>query len=244
MMQAFRNSAKVAGAIFALLMLIFMATSVDWGSLTPSTSAGKINGRTVDVRSYQQFVQQTIDNRQRESPASLTLEDRNQIEDQVWEQLIQNSVLDAEYRRRGITVTEDEIVDALRTSPPPEFRNVPEFQTDSQFDMGKYQRWLTSSVGAQYLPALEAQYREQIERSKLLRVVTADIYLSDAALWEQYRDEHEQVKIALTAVIGRNAVPDSQVAVTDADVAAITRRTRTTSSAPRRPTSASWPCLA
>jgi peptidyl-prolyl cis-trans isomerase D len=220
MMQAFRNSAKVAGAIFALLMLIFMATSVDWGSLTRSTSAGKINGRTVDVRSYQQFVQQTIDNRQRESPASLTLEDRNQIEDQVWEQLIQNSVLDAEYRRRGITVTEDEIVDALRTSPPPEFRNVPEFQTDSQFDMGKYQRWLTSSVGAQYLPALEAQYREQIERSKLLRVVTADIYLSDAALWEQYRDEHEQVKIALTAVIGRNAVPDSQVAVSDADVAA------------------------
>ncbi len=220
MMQAFRNSAKVAGAIFALLMLIFMATSVDWGSLTRSTSAGKINGRTVDVRSYQQFVQQTIDNRQRESPASLTLEDRNQIEDQVWEQLIQNSVLDAEYRRRGITVTEDEIVDALRTSPPPEFRNVPEFQTDSQFDMAKYQRWLTSSVGAQYLPALEAQYREQIERSKLLRVVTADIYLSDAALWEQYRDEHEQVKIALTAVIGRNAVPDSQVAVTDADVAA------------------------
>ena len=220
MMQAFRNSAKVAGAIFALLMLIFMATSVDWGSLTRSTSAGKINGRTVDVRSYQQFVQQTIDNRQRESPASLTLEDRNQIEDQVWEQLIQNSVLDAEYRRRGITVTEDEIVDALRTSPPPEFRNVPEFQTDSQFDMAKYQRWLTSSVGAQYLPALEAQYREQIERSKLLRVVTADIYLSDAALWEQYRDEHEQVKIALTAIIGRNAVPDSQVAVTDADVAA------------------------
>ncbi|HKU63311.1 MAG TPA: peptidylprolyl isomerase [Gemmatimonadales bacterium] len=220
MMQAFRNSAKVAGAIFALLMLIFMATSVDWGSLTRSTSAGKINGRTVDARSYQQFVQQSIDNRQRESPASLTLEDRNQIEDQVWEQLIQNSVLDAEYRRRGITVTEDEIVDALRNSPPPEFRNVPEFQTDSQFDMAKYQRWLTSSVGAQYLPALEAQYREQIERSKLLRVVTADIYLSDAALWEQYKDEHEQVKIALTAIIGRNAVPDSQVTITDADLAA------------------------
>ncbi|HSJ75620.1 MAG TPA: SurA N-terminal domain-containing protein, partial [Gemmatimonadales bacterium] len=220
MMQAFRNSAKVAGAIFALLMLIFMATSVDWGSLTRSTSVGKINGETVDARSYQQFVQQSIDNRQKESPAALTLEDRNQIEDQVWEQLIQNSVLQAEYRRRGITVTEDEIVDALRASPPPEFRNVPEFQTDSQFDMGKYQRWLTSSVGAQYLPVLEAQYREQIERSKLLRVVTADIYLSDPALWEQYRDEQEKVKIGLTAIIPRNAVPDSQIKLTDADVAA------------------------
>ena len=223
MMQAFRNSAKVAGAIFALLMLIFVATSVDWSGLTSSTSVGKINGRAVDARSYQSFVQQTIDSRQRESPGALTLEDRNQIEDQVWEQLIQNSVLDAEYRRRGITVAPDEIVEALRTSPPPEFRNVPEFQTDSQFDIAKYQRWLTSSVGAQYLPTLEAQYREQIERSKLLRVVTADIYLSDAALWEQYRDEHEQVRIALTAIIPRNAVPDSLVKVTDADVTAYYR---------------------
>src|SRR3954452_13423682 len=209
MMQAFRNSAKVAGAIFALLMLIFMATSVDWGSLTRSTSAGKINGRAVDARSYEEFVRQTIDNRQRESPASLTLEDRNQIEDEVWEQLIQNSVLDAEYRRRGITVTEDEIVDALQNSPPPEFRNVPEFQTDSQFDMGKYQRWLTSSVGAQYLPSLEAQYRDELLRNKLFRLVTSDIYLSDPALWQRYRDEHEMVKVSLTAIVPRNAVPDS-----------------------------------
>jgi peptidyl-prolyl cis-trans isomerase D len=138
-------------------------------------------------------VQQNIDARQRQSPGPLGLEDAQQVRDEVWEQFVQNTVLSAEYRRRGITVTEDEIAEAIRNSPPPEFREVPEFQTDSQFDMGKYQRWLTSSVAQQYLPALEAQYREQIQRSKLLRVVTADVYLSDAALWERYRDEHEMV---------------------------------------------------
>ena len=163
-------------------------------------------------------MQQTIDNRQRDMPASLTLEERTQIEDQVWEQMIESRMLEAEYKRRGITVTADEIVQAIRNSPPPEFQNIPEFQTDSQFDIEKYQRWLTSSVGAQYLPALEAQYRDQIRRSKLLRVVTADIYLSDAALWEQYRDENEKVKIALTAIIPRNAVPDSAVKLTDQEI--------------------------
>ena len=156
-------------------------------------------------------------------PASLTLEERNQIEDQVWEQLIESQMLESEYERRGITVTTDEIVQAMRNSPPAEFRNIPEFQTDSQFDIAKYQRWLASSVGAQYLPALEAQYRDQIRRSKLLRVVAADIYLSDAALWEQYRDENEQVKIALTAIIPRNIIPDSAVKLTDAEVTAYYR---------------------
>ena len=223
MMQAFRNSAKVAGAIFALLMLVFVLTSVDWSGLTMSSTVGKINGESVDARTFQGFVQQSIDNRQKDLPTSLTLEERNQIEDQVWEQLIENRVLETEYERRGITVSTDEIVQAVRNSPPADFRDVPEFQTDSQFDINKYQRWLTSSVGAQYLPALEAQYRDQLRRSKLLRVVAADIYLSDAALWEQYRDEHEQVKIALTAIIPRNAIPDSAVTLTDEEVTAYYR---------------------
>jgi peptidyl-prolyl cis-trans isomerase D len=214
MMQAFRNSAKIAGAVFAILMLVFVLTSVDWSGLTTTSQVGKINGRSIDARTYQGFVQQTIDNRQREMPASLTLEERNQIEDQVWEQLIENQMLESEYKRRGITVTAEEIVQAMRNSPPAEFRSIPEFQTDSQFDIAKYQRWLTSSVGAGYLPALESQYRDQLRRSKLLRVVAADIYLSDAALWEQYRDEHEKVKIALTAIIPRNIIPDSAVKLT------------------------------
>src|SRR5919106_1062686 len=156
-------------------------------------------------------------------PASLTLEERNHIENQVWEQLIESQMLEDEYERRGITVTADEIVQAMRTTPPAEFQNIPEFQTDSQFDIAKYQRWLTSSVGAQYLPALESQYRDQLRRSKLLRVVAADIYLSDAALWEQYRDEHEQVKIGLTAIVPRNVIPDSAVKLTDQEVTAYFR---------------------
>ncbi len=222
-MQAFRNSAKVAGAIFALLMLVFVLTSVDWQGLGTSTSVGEINGQSVDARTYQTAVQRSIDNRQRESPAALGLEQRTQIEDEVWEQFVDGGVLESEYARRDIGVTEDEVIQAIRNSPPPDFREVPEFQTDSQFDLDKYHRWLTSSVATEYLPMLEAQYRDQIQRAKLLRVVTADVYLSDAALWEQYRDEHEMVKVALTAIIPRNAVADSTVKLTGGEVEAYYR---------------------
>lgn len=222
MMQAFRNAAKplmvvVALTFFAWLVIDLSGITGNTGLLT-RTSVGKVNGQSIDARVYQTAVQENIDARQRQSPGALGLEDLQQVRDQVWEQFVQNSVLDAEYRRRGITVSEDEIVEALRTSPPPEFQKVPEFQTDSQFDLGKYQRWLTSSVAQQYLPALEAQYREQIQRSKLLRVVTSDVYLSDAALWEQWRDEHEMVKIDLTAIIARNAIPDSAVTLSDTEI--------------------------
>lgn len=224
MMQAFRNAAKpimvvVAITFFAWLVLDLSGITGGTGLLT-NTSVGKVNGQSIDARTYQTIVQQSIDARQQQTPGSLGLEDYQQVRDQVWDQIIQSRVLEAEYRRRGIRVTEDEIVQAIRNSPLAEFQNVPEFQTDSQFDLGKYQRWLTSSVAQQYLPSLEAQYRGELQRAKLLRVVTADVYLSDAALWEQYRDENETVKVALTAIIPRNAVADSAVKLSDAEVAA------------------------
>jgi peptidyl-prolyl cis-trans isomerase D len=224
MMQAFRNAAKplmvvVAITFFAWLVLDLSGITGGTGLLT-QTSVGKVNGQSIDARTYQNIVQQAIDSRQRQSSSSMGLEDYQQVRDEVWDQLVQSNVLNAEYHRRGIDVSDDEIVQAMRTSPLPEFRNVPEFQTDSQFDLGKYQRWLTSSVAQQYLPSLEAQYRDELLRTKLFRLVTSDIYLSDAALWQRYRDEHEMVKVSLTAIVPRNAVPDSSIQVSDAEVAA------------------------
>ena len=224
MMQAFRNAAKplmvvVAITFFAWLVLDLSGITGGTGLLT-QTSVGKVNGQSIDARTYQNIVQQAIDSRQRQSSSSMGLEDYQQVRDEVWDQLVQSNVLNAEYHRRGIDVSDDEIVQAMRTSPLPEFRNVPEFQTDSQFDLGKYQRWLTSSVAQQYLPSLQAQYRDELLRTKLFRLVTSDIYLSDAALWQRYRDEHEMVKVSLTAIVPRNAVADSSIHVSDAEVAA------------------------
>ncbi|HJR15504.1 MAG TPA: SurA N-terminal domain-containing protein [Gemmatimonadales bacterium] len=224
MMQAFRNAAKpimVVVAITFFAWLVFDLSGITGGTgLLTNTSVGKVNGQSIDARTYQTIVQQSIDARQQQTAGNLGLEDYEQVRDQVWEQIVQNRVLETEYRRRGITVTEDEIVQAIRNSPLAEFQNVPEFQTDSQFDLAKYQRWLTSSVAQQYLPSLEAQYREELQRAKLLRVVTADVYLSEAALWEQYRDENETVKIGLTAIVPGTVVADSAVKVSSAEVEA------------------------
>jgi peptidyl-prolyl cis-trans isomerase D len=175
MMQAFRNAAKpimvvVAITFFAWLVLDLSGITGGTGLLT-NTSVGKVNGQSIDARTYQTIVQQSINARQQQTPGNLGLEDYEQVRNQVWDQIVQSRVLEAEYRRRGITVSEDEVVQAIRNSPLAEFQNVPEFQTDSQFDLAKYQRWLTSSIAQQYLPSLEAQYREELQRAKLLRVV-------------------------------------------------------------------------
>jgi peptidyl-prolyl cis-trans isomerase D len=221
MMQVFRSIAgKVAAAVFAVLMLIFLWTSVDWSQIRGGsrTNIGEINGVGIPLRSYQQIVQNQLEVRQRQVGHSLTSEEVEEVRNSVWDDLIQQQTLEQEYRARGIDVTPDEIATAIAENPLPELEQRPEFQTDGKFDLAKYQRWLRSSAAIQYVPLLEAQYADQIRQAKLLRVVTGDVYLSDAALWESWRDANEKVTVELAAIVPRNAVPDSAVQVTDAEL--------------------------
>jgi peptidyl-prolyl cis-trans isomerase D len=211
---------RIAGAVFAVLMLIFVLTMAPWDKISTGTSVGKVNGRPIDARVYQREVQQVTEARQRQASQSLGLDDFESIRNDVWDQFVTNELLESEYQRRGIHVTDDEIVDAIRNSPLPDFFRLPEFQTDGKFDLGKYQKWLGSSVAQQFLPSMEAQYRAELERAKLFRTVTADVFLSDAALWERYRDEHEAVKVDLAAIVPATAVPDSAVHVSQAELEA------------------------
>lgn len=218
MMDAFRGSKKLIGVVFAVLMLVFVLTGIDFSAFSGANTVGSINGESVDIRAFEAAVQQQVEAYQRQSPGTLSMEELDQIRDQVWEQFVQESVLEREYERRDIEATSDEVVDALRSSPPAELMQSQEFQTDGKFDFSKYQAWLTSSTAQPYLPLLEAQARDQIRRTKLFRTVTGDIFLSDAALWQAYRDQYETVRIGLTPIIGRNIVSDSAVSVTPAEV--------------------------
>lgn len=227
MMQAFRNSTKVVAVFFAVILLVWLLGSVSGLSDTIGVSGGravgKINGDAITTKAYEARVRQVTEQQQRSTPAALTLEDEQQIRDQVWEEFLATNLLEAQYRKHGLTVTKDEVADAVRNNPPTELQQAPEFQTDGKFDMAKYQRWLTSSAATPYVDAIGEQYRDILLRNKLLRIVTADVVLSDAALWERYRDEHEQVKIALTAIVPRNVIPDSAVTITPEEVNAYYR---------------------
>ena len=222
MMQFFRSIAKplilVTAIAFFTWLVVDLSGLSGGGGLLTRTSVGKVNGKAVDIRAFQASVQQAIDARQRQSGAPLSLEEVAQVRDQVWEQAIQGIIFRAEYERYGLRTTPAEIAEAIRVSPPREIIEDPTFQTDGKFDITKYQRWLTSSMGQQAVPYLEDRYREELLRGKLLRRVIGDVYVSDAALWERYRDEKETAKLGVLVIDPERAIPDSAAPVTGQEV--------------------------
>ena len=106
-----------------------------------------------------------------------------------------------EYKRRGIVVTDEEIADAARSSPPPQLLQSPELQTNGRFDPEKYQRYLASPAARQegLLFQLEAYYRDAIPREKLFQQVAADAYVSDARLWQMWKDTRDTAQTSYVA---------------------------------------------
>lgn len=219
MMQAFRNAAKpvivVLTAAF-LLWLVWDLSGLGSGgsSILARRSVGKVNGHSIDIRSYDQRVQNVISQEQQRTSSTLGLDEVQRIRDQVWDQMVQEVLFADEYRRHGLSVSAAEVADAIRNVPLPELQQAPDLQTNGQFDPEKYRRWLASSAGQALVPLLEAQYREQILQSKLFRLVVADVFVSAPALWERFRDEREQARIGLARIDPAEHVADAAAPVT------------------------------
>lgn len=64
---------------------------------------------------------------------------------------------------------------------------------------------------------LEAYYRDQIPRSKLMRQITAGIYISDAELWKVFRDQTETAMVDYTPLNISLLVP-GDAEVTDREI--------------------------
>jgi len=223
MMQVFRSIVgKVAAVVFAVLMLVFILTSVDWSQVTGGsrTTVGEINGVGIPLQYFQQATQNEIQSRQENRGRALSDEELEEAREAVWQQLIQQRSLEVEFNRRGITASAEEIAQAIQENPPNELLTQPDFQTDGQFDLSKYQRWLRSAAASQVIPLMEAQYAGQIRQGKLLRVVTGDVYVSDPELWQIWRDMNEQVTMEYARVVPAAVVPDSAVPLSSADLQA------------------------
>ena len=209
MLRLMRAQSKWVFYILAIAFVGWLAIGQVMEILGPSGNVVlRVNRREFPVTEYQRRVQLANDQyRQQNGNAPLTREDEQQIGDQVINQMVQEALLEQEYKRLGIRVSAAEIREAAQTSPPPEVMSDPQFQTDGQFDSRKWNQFL-ASADPQLLARVEAIYREEIPRIKLAQYLTSDVYVSDAKLWRVYRDQHDSVRIASLAV-WPYAVPDT-----------------------------------
>lgn len=223
-LQTMRSAAKyiwifIVVAFIGSFLLYETSGLAGRSPVTTTTSIATVNGEAILLTSWQNAVNSLEQQQQQETGRSTTLDERQQLEDRAFDELVNEVLLQQEYKKRGITVTDEEIVQAARTSPPPQARLSPDFQTEGQFDIQKYLRYVSSPGARQsgLLAGLEAFYRNEIPRQKLYDQIASGAYVSDERLWEVYRDRHDSASVSMV-VLRADALADTSVTVTDAEI--------------------------
>ena len=226
MLQSFRSAAKyiwfVIIAAFIGGFLLYQTSGLTGRTQVTSTSVvASVEGTDVGYLAFEQNAQNAVQQQERRLGRSLTLDEIEQVKNQTFEQIVMNILLEKEYARRGIRVTNDEIQQAAQNSPPPELMQSPDLQTEGRFDVEKYRRFLRSPAARTQglLLQLEGYYRDAIPRAKLMDQLVADVYVSDARLWQAYKDATDTAQVTFVR-FDPTTIPDSAVSVSDTELRA------------------------
>lgn len=180
-------------------LLADMSGLIGMTGVTTSTIVAKVNGDEISYMTWESLTRQLTQQQEQQSGRSITADERLQLEQQAFDQLVTDVLLQQEYERRGIRVTDEEVINAARFSPPPQFFQSPELQTEGRFDPDKYQRFLSSPVARQQgiLQQLESYYRSEIPRTKLFSHLATETWISDGALWQSFKDERDSARVKM-----------------------------------------------
>jgi len=222
-LQVMRSSAKFVFWILAIAFIggFLLAESsglLNRGAVTPTTAVATVNGTDILYTDWLRRSQQLTQQQQQQSGRSLTQDEVTRIENQAFDEMVQEILLQQEYRRRGITVSDAELRDYARFAPPQWITSDPSLQTEGRFDPAKYQRLLASSQARQggLLIALEQYYRSEVPKEKLAEQVTAGVFATDVDLWRAYQDGNDSASVSFVVFRPQPTAADSNIS--DADL--------------------------
>jgi len=223
MMRTIREKTRYA---IVFLAIAFAGWLVFQGVRSRDTAASQgtnpvianINGEQIRYVEWSGAQERTIDQARQAKGGVLTDEESRQAEDDAWENMIRDVLIRQEIDRIGIEVTDAEVQQAFRTSPPPFVLRSPAFQTDGQFDYTKYQAFFSDpSVDEQLLLSIEQYYRDELPRRRLQQELTTGVAVSDAQAWEEFKAQNETSTVTYVSIDPASVVADSEITVSEAD---------------------------
>jgi peptidyl-prolyl cis-trans isomerase D len=221
-LQVMRSSAKfvfwiLAFAFIGGFLLVESSGLLGRGAVTPTTAVATVNGTDILYTDWQRRSSQLLQQEQQQSGRSLTQDESQRIENQAFDEMVSDILLQQEYRKRGITVSDAELRDYARFAPPRWITSDPSLQTEGQFDPAKYQRLLASGQARQggLLVALEQYYRNEVPKEKLAEQVTAGVFVTDVDLWRAWQDANDSAAVSFVVFRPKPTAADSNVSESD-----------------------------
>ncbi len=203
MMNKLRESTKT---ILMILVFAFIATIVvDWGMGglkrdQPQGVIASVNGTEIHYEEFTRRYQNELANYRQQSGNEPEGYQLQQFESQIFENLVQQRLLNDVVKKVHLDASDNEIIDEIYNNPPQELRQNQVFQDSTgQFDMKRYQAALDNPGAGQFWSAVEDYMRLSLPMRKLDNLIRASAIITDDDVRLEYMRRNVKAKAEFIA---------------------------------------------
>ena len=194
---------------------------------------GEVLGKKISVQDFQSLVEEYEDVlKMTQGRDNFSEEELNQIKDQVWQQFVNNTILEKEANKLGLTVTDEELQNVLKAGTNPMLMQTPFVnQETGRFDVTQLTKFLADYKKAQQTPEVAEQYqrmynywkfiekqlRDNLLGQKYQTLLAQCLFSNPISAKMAFAGQNEESDILLAA-LPYSTIKDDEVEVTDADL--------------------------
>ena len=158
---------------------------------------GKVGNKKITLNEYNNTLQYfTVKYQVENKVRDLSPQDEEQIRQQTWQYLTQEKTWSDVLKKSNIKITDAEIIEIIKSNPPQDLRDNPEFKTaDGNFDYEKYQNFFFSDENRLQLTLYARELADGLPREKFRIDVVNSYRVTDAEATEALNKENTSVKL-------------------------------------------------
>ena len=199
---------------------------------------GEVLGKKISVQDFQSLVdeyQEVI--KMTQGRDNFSEEELNQVKDQVWQQFVNNTIIETEAEKLGLTVTDEELQNILKAGTNPMLMQTPFVnQQTGRFDVSQLTKFLADYKKQQeqggnaqmmeqytniynYWKFIEKNLRQQALAQKYQSLLAQSLFSNPVSAKMAFNAQNEESDILL-ATVPYSSIKDADVEVSDADLKA------------------------
>ncbi len=229
--------AILIGLLIAFLITIIFEWGMDYLGLTSGrglhTAIGSVNGKEITFQEFSDLVRAVSENQREQSNVEPDENQMRQTRQQVWDQLVNQRLIDEQIKKLGLVVSDQEIVEWVRGENPPEDLKRNFIDSTGVFRRDVYEQFLRDpnqfiqdpqgvnrAYGTQWLANYEKNLRQRRLQEKLQSLVTASVRVTEGEVRRRFLEQNIRYDVLFALFDPNTFVKDEEVTVTDADLKA------------------------
>lgn len=207
------------GGLFVLFMVISDSNVLEALGGGRTNNIGSVNGEDISYQEYQTALDQQIQNQKNQTGQDPDETQLEQIREQVWDAIVTQKVFAQLIEKYGITVTDQEVKDAILGENPPDFLKQNFIDSLGNFNRQLYEQAIFDPQNKDALIQAEEFVRQSKLTQKLQSMILASVNVGEDEVKRRFIEQNTNIE-AEYVLLDINQIKDADVKVTDDDLKA------------------------